>query len=960
MARLSFKKSTRRRGFDPIKVPDQTQKFINESNRTLQGMQAAQGQLRRNQENSLNAIKEKQYKEERWRDKTFNLQQDWQEEFNKAELVNYQTEIDNAKLKAKEAEKREQNHKELWSLIPKAIAGVAKAQQIGEERIQGLANSIVSSSPLTFKELDIMEKYALGLEVNESQLNIIKERFRNTLDELDIKHSVGESAKVLAASKGLMMTNAAKQAGPSLFKTINADNPNEGPNDVCLNGIGTNGGVTCFSHIVDSEKEVTPDQLKTWKLGYVDKWRKDMGFENVDDKFFRLNATPHLLKGLGVAEATWRHNQLGLAEKKRNDDRVVVLRDLLTGADGKWVDNSLAKYLKMYNPTGDSEKNVFFTEEYIRTVAHGVRTREFNNQDVDRILSQEMYLGTKPLKPGEARKSAGTLGHLNPDKIEPIRRAQREVVEKKEIEDAHAKEQSEISITSWYHTFVDTKGRRPTDEERRMQMSKISKKSGYDYTQHPFYKDTVRSISRENSFKLVEERRKSGDLTLQWLYSSPHIDDSIIPEVAPTLKEYTQNEEFQKSSWKGLSNTIASKLDTEIADPENRTFQTTTITGIAKKAFNQRVHEAVKNNTYGSYHQAIVEVGKQMEKEIEKGIGIFKVSTSILGENRGFALLNKKASRIHKQIGEKALKNKDQFLAKGHKVLSPQLIAEIKQYAEAGEHHPVIRELDGVYSEYTPTTIRNKLLENHGEKAIEPSKWDRFEYYVTPELRGLLTNKPSLSKLTRAVVLTGEGAGQPDPLIPILQAQENQLTNFRAQRLGIDSYETVNSTTSAASSGETINKLPLKDTPADVIIQKGKLGVIKEIGPFNLDFNDIRKAIDDGIIDEDTPLNKETQQLIQRKKIQRESGVLQSKTSTGSMDILGVGQHHVFNMKASKISKLGLDFASLKDKQMETNTLLDGNLEEQNTMLYFLATQYPWLKTGQLMDGISTELMGAK
>ena len=108
-----------------------------------------------------------------------------------------------------------------------------------------------------------------------------------------------------------------------------------------------------------------------------------------------------------------------------------------------------------------------------------------------------------------------------------------------------------------------------------------------------------------------------------------------------------------------------------------------------------------------------------------------------------------------------------------------------------------------------------------------------------------------------------------------------------------------------------------------------------------LESKEIEDARDAGLLSMDSLFGQREQELVKRKQLETESGTLKSRSATGSFTIPGIGQAHAFDMKPSKISKLGLDFATLKDIQMQTNELLGGDLGEQDPTLYMLATQYP-------------------
>ncbi len=59
MKDLTFRGHAQRKRFNPIQVPDQAQKILNESERVVRGMKDVQAANLRNRENWLAAFKEK-------------------------------------------------------------------------------------------------------------------------------------------------------------------------------------------------------------------------------------------------------------------------------------------------------------------------------------------------------------------------------------------------------------------------------------------------------------------------------------------------------------------------------------------------------------------------------------------------------------------------------------------------------------------------------------------------------------------------------------------------------------------------------------------------------------------------------------------------------------------------------------------------------------------------------------
>ena len=129
MANLTFRGSAsrgRQSSFDPFDVPDQTLKLQQETERTLSGMREVRSQNLQNRNEQLGAIREKNAKEASHRAEMRSLDRTFADAFHKAEMQHYETRISDQVTKAKEAERKHQQMKDLAELIPKALSTYAQ------------------------------------------------------------------------------------------------------------------------------------------------------------------------------------------------------------------------------------------------------------------------------------------------------------------------------------------------------------------------------------------------------------------------------------------------------------------------------------------------------------------------------------------------------------------------------------------------------------------------------------------------------------------------------------------------------------------------------------------------------------------------------------------------------------------------------------------------------------------
>ena len=171
MANLTFRGSARSKGFDPLNVPDETNKLLRETERTLRGMNEVRNQNNRNRTAVQSAIDNNFAKEERQRDRNQNLLEDFRDIYHKAELQHYETRIKNAQTAETEARRKYDNFNKLKDLSVSAFRAVA---DFNRERGQRILQNSEAAAVRTYQALGLTgaEYDALFIESLERNLPV--------------------------------------------------------------------------------------------------------------------------------------------------------------------------------------------------------------------------------------------------------------------------------------------------------------------------------------------------------------------------------------------------------------------------------------------------------------------------------------------------------------------------------------------------------------------------------------------------------------------------------------------------------------------------------------------------------------------------------------------------------------------------------------------------------------------
>ena len=918
--RFTFKKSSRRRGFDPLIVPDQTQKFINEGNRTVGAMKDVQAATERNRANFLQGLRDSQTRETQIRQSNKEFKDEWQKAYHEAELQPLKVEIKNAKLKAEEADKRDADQKALWKLIPKAAVQVYRVNQSNLARANEIASEFVTKHHLTTAEANLMHAKRMGLEVNELELNALKTKLGTTLNESEIDKAFGQSARVLQAQRAVTLNNAAKGYLGDIETWIKAG---EGG---CLTGDAAKGlKFRCVGDIGNKDIEMSKEDEKLLLDAYELEWKKSKGFTKTnketgevisqyDDKFWRAHATPELQRARKFLIAKGHKNRNDQVIQKEHDAIDIKIKEYLVGTDGRYRGDSFAMFMRTENPLNDPDKYKQLRGQYIDSVARMAEDGQLSYEQLREIRNQDVYLD-KPKS--EGGKSSGKLGDLYAEEWGEINAAigRRQAV--KEENDKYKFKEIEGQITEKL-AEMQAGGRPPTEEERDLVMRDIAGDSGYDYTKHPRYNYTLSALAKEESDKLAEFRLNDGSLTMKYLLTSENIHPETLKKYLPLAKNYEENKASMDAVLGGLEGNITTEFRDATFNPGNRGTEIKRMTANAKRKFRVAVIKGLKNKTYASYAEAVEKEATIITDQIKNKTDIFAISDNLIG----FKLFRKTPEQFAKSVRDVAAKDKENFLSKeGKKVLNDKQLDEIEHWARSGQTHAIVSRLDTeVYKNLTSTQITNKLLVKHGRDPIEPSKWERLDSYVRPELHYLLANKPSLSKTIRATTLTAEAAGEPDPMIPIIEGIKDRLIEFKAAKAGVSSFEMVDGQPHKGN-------VPLTDVPIKEVKDLANVGKFCEIGPYKLLMKDIKWATDHAVITEDAPLSEENQKLIKKAVMQRECSMIQCKTATGDADCPGVGHKHIVKPNNRKMDMT----------QSIAQYVLGKGFEDQTSFIFGLA-----------------------
>lgn len=130
MRNLTFRGYAQNKGFDPLRVPDQTWKLQRETEIKTQSLRDIRTQNSKNRGEFLNRLESKHFKEADQSAKNFKSKQDFDKAFQDGVLQNIQQKYLDYGVKAQEHQRKAKEWERLTDLIPQAVGAYVQAEEL--------------------------------------------------------------------------------------------------------------------------------------------------------------------------------------------------------------------------------------------------------------------------------------------------------------------------------------------------------------------------------------------------------------------------------------------------------------------------------------------------------------------------------------------------------------------------------------------------------------------------------------------------------------------------------------------------------------------------------------------------------------------------------------------------------------------------------------------------------------
>ena len=877
MNSLTFQGHARRKAFNPVKVPDVSQKYLNESQSTIRGMKDVAQALIDNRNATISQVRDNQRKELAQIADNQQLQRGFDQETKASMLQAHQANL----LSIKSEGIQDKEMEDLMAMIPKAISNVAKANnQFNEEARKDMIGLAVHFT--TDEERRALNFVGKNVEWADTAINKVINRLELAGNQAAADQLRNVSGRKLLALQELTVTDAAKNAFPRIVtNSLNKkskkygvtlqsvlDNPTK-ENRTIADGILRELQNDFYTSLEWDGQSPDPSSIQG---GYTTAFLGEHAAPHVDETVKKY------LKEYDDALAVETNDQN--RETRQNKLKAAMTSSGKTAGNGDpqgvadgffgWVrseaggDKSLIKTIRIEG-WGHVEDLVASGE------MTGQQWREFKNSTI--------MIGDKPQR----------VGDLYKDEIDGIDKAfVKRVNENDRLRTAKEKEH-DLQMQDGVFNLSQTEGRYASNKE--IENIKASyKANGFPVPRWVTDYETAEQMDVNYQTRWLDDTASSpGGLTMAQLYSRPILSPELLkkyekqtidgPESIPTQSRT----EFLS----GIANKVHSVVSETMLAPDLRSQMVKIKSGRAKTLLTENVRYGLATGAYKNALQAWTSESELLAIEIDKGKGEWAIKKLPNGDNAyaGFLDLQLTRSDEKGQRYGKLSSDNNNFinLSSADGGVDAADVEELKKRLVLREFPSYIDDIMINYPTLDRAEIANKILVANGEKPVESVGAAKTYKFVHPSIKSLVGgNKTSLHRTDMAITGTNKIVDNKETDTTLNLLKDGNVVTADESSEG---YEVVSTTQSQnLVTNEMAFGTTIAETSIDQVVNNPS---VLEVGPFNIDKPTFKTYIKQGYLTGNEVLTKETQDYIAKLDMYDQSGTFYTNNKE---PIWGVGQ----------------------------------------------------------------------
>lgn len=882
MAQISYNGYAQRTSFDPIKAPDETSRILQEGQRTIRGMQAVSDQDRRNRQEYLSALEQKQNNEQQNRQANRNLQKSFDATYQNALQRNYKIKVDNAYREA-------ENSSSTWNAIAKFSETAAKLAT-GIQQKKDEANELAGK--MAIFESGVSYEEAMQLRAGEAQLDAADTAYSKLAQDLQARGVSAEQISQIRKLSGRQWYGAMQAFainGVDEYPQFRAERANV---EYDVNGekfsleTAVNAGPTVWAAV--------NAQIRSEFLG------KYKGIDNVFlDKY--------LYSGMRQIEAQEKASFANDREKMLSAEFQETQKSQLVT---QWKADGGAGVVDWIQRTSGGTSVGLRNQRLaaMSVLVDAAKNGDFTANDLVDLESAEVTL--------KGAKGGKRFGELYSSETAQIRKAIKEFNISKYREDEM---QQEMEEDTYQEEIIKIESERGPYSESELKAIKSEYERRFLKPAPGWIMDRVSTQELEEGAgrQLLDQRVADGTLTSTYLNSGRFSTKLRLDYQKYAQQQESKNKVFSEASYKRVEAALKEQLGTLASPAQGSLFFA--LQPLLVQDVEQRARVLMDKGAQAS--EAYQQAGADVQKEVEaglKGQGRYarKLDVNgkpIIGTGAGFRILEgnsgernqrKRAAEIRQAVesNKNAVRNR--------LLLTPSEVKAVEGTRRGGAIPPAIWQLSRLYPTLDPYEIMDKQMEFAKEagytkldSVTRPPEAEMYDF-VRPELKRYLTDRPSLSRTGQA----SYQAGSPQPYKPLLELIASK--ESRSTDPGMDGYDALNRggsnnghTAHGSSTGSKVFGRPLTKMTVGEIMNLQASGKLHATGRYQIIANTLKSLVDQGHADRNDIYDQATQDRLAVALIHRRAGSFFRGNRLDAETIQGMGNEWVGlqNLPASQL-----------------------------------------------------------
>ena len=862
MRNLTFRGYAQNKGFDPLRIPDQTLKLQQETERTLSGMREVRNQNQQNRSEQLQAIKDVNAKEADQRSKNQASKQYFEREYVNALAANNRQKIINLGVEGDNAQRKQDEWKRLAELVPQAITAYSDLDKVRLKTMSESAAMKVREMPSAIQN-NIDQILSAGFE-HSLKFNIM----RNNVPDFD------EHWHTLSRMKPYERYGAVAVQIKDFFNNGGAAaRHNQLANSKTL----VNDKKENLTSILANPNRISNNEA----FASLDVIRNEMlkPYQGLGDAVYQKVVLPEFDKYFGKIKM--EIGQEVVQNRKRVASEVKDKEfDIYVGTPPTKIEGLRNFIYSAGTKPGVVEGQLNIADQRITSL---FASGEWDRSDWNELMSGEMELDNgKIVNPVQYWKgrSSGWKRALN----------------KREAMDREARENELKGIKQWMATqrfqFMEINGRDYNDTEIVQNVDNVFEMYNITDEERKKHFEFVNTFGNREPRDIEDDREQlkikadNGSLSRTDLAK---VNPSLWPEFIEKIKAGEKLTATQKSNGAMILRQTIKKIGGTISTDEK-----------FLDADNQAMYNKAYNNVFGnSLTEALINFENlaptdvlekliQVEKKkIEAGEGIYarheENGVQVIGKDGKWLFATDATGFRQAQEYSRKVKENAAWLTQPGAIKTPDLKKLVKYVNGDKANKPyflrTIAEADPTRSEYEVT---RDILKAEYDYDLKPTGADHMIHYLEEKDRKHLRNKPSMSKTCQLFDVNPENhacLAQMEIPLEVYYNADNPYAAVQGSNLtgGISTLQDYLGTDES-------------HTTIGALIDLGNRNMCNKFGAWGFTIQDLERAVNQGIVSTEDAFTPELQTALKGEFMYDETSVFYANAYM-SQPIPGVGKY---------------------------------------------------------------------